>query len=295
MASGAWQSQNQITSLHNRGENVMTLTPYQLSSLYQKSHELMRNVDGLQPPEAFDELLKYMFLKEQAETTHRALPLIALSYSSHDSSSHDGSLVQDIRQQLQRYLETTTWSPQLWKDQTFNLSDIALLAVHEIFENIDFSTIDIDTRSAALNRFFRSEMRRGLGIFPTPDNVAKMMVDVASPSPTSKVLDPACGTGTFLIEVTRHWHHISQKGSIHRIWGIDKSPRMLLLSELNLSISRNINYKRTQADSLYESPATLFSGVKEGFDLILTNPPFGVVIDHNRHDMTQFLTMPEQC
>ena len=269
----------------------MTLTPYQLSTLYHKCHEHMRNVDGLQPPEAFDELLKYMFLKEQADiTTHRAFPVIAPLYSSHDPSSHNGSLAQDLRQQLRTHLGISTWSSQLWKDQTFNLSDTALLAVHDIFDNIDFSTIDIDTRSNALNRFFRGEMRRGLGIFPTPDNVAKMMVNVASPSSTSKVLDPACGTGTFLIEVIRHWNHISPNGSNHHIWGIDKSPRMLLLSELNLSASQSINYKRTQADSLYESPTTLFSGVKEGFDLILTNPPFGVVIDHHRHDMTQFLT-----
>lgn len=33
-------------------------TVYDLSGLYRRAHDMMRNIDGLQPQEAFDELLK---------------------------------------------------------------------------------------------------------------------------------------------------------------------------------------------------------------------------------------------
>ena len=38
-----------------------------LASIYRESHNIMRNIDGLQPQEAFDELLKYLFFKQNYE------------------------------------------------------------------------------------------------------------------------------------------------------------------------------------------------------------------------------------
>ncbi len=38
-----------------------------LAELYRQAHYLMRNSDGLQPQEALDELLKYLFVKQQHE------------------------------------------------------------------------------------------------------------------------------------------------------------------------------------------------------------------------------------
>ena len=178
----------------------------------------------------------------------------------------------------------------MWQDKSLRLSDTALLGVHELLEKVDFSAIGIDTRSAALNEFMPSELRRGLGIFPTPNGVDQMMVEIASPGVASRVLDPACGTGTFLVEVVRLWNSNSSKGKKRRVWGIDKSARMLLLSELNLGHNKNIKYRRALADSLYQTPTSLFEELNGGFDFILTNPPFGVVIDRNKHNMTLFQT-----
>ena len=41
-----------------------------LSRLYQRAHDRMRDVDGLLPQEAFDELLKYLFYRDCAESFH---------------------------------------------------------------------------------------------------------------------------------------------------------------------------------------------------------------------------------
>lgn len=269
----------------------MSIISHQLSTLYRRSHDQMRNVDGLQPQEAFDELLKYLFLKQSADERGLQLPHFTTPILNQDIVSLNHELSKALRRNLKIFLsETDSWSVELWKDKSFRLSDVALLGVHELFEPIDFSTVNIDTRSAALNEFIPGELRKGLGIFPTPDGVARMIVEVASPHATSRVFDPACGTGTFLVEVIRQGTN-SRSGQIaRRVWGVDKSPRMLLLSELNLGHTTNVDYRRSLADSLYQDPTTLFSEVNDGFDFVLTNPPFGVVVDRNKNDLRSFLT-----
>ena len=268
----------------------MPVTSRQLSARYKKSHEQMRDIDGLQPQEAFDELLKYLFLKESADGTGYRFPKFSPPILNQELVSINQNLVKSLRWQLEKFLkETNSWASELWQDKSLRLSDAALLGVHELFEKVDFSTIDIDTRSVALSEFIPGELRKGLGIFPTPDSVARMMVEIASPNSALRVYDPACGTGTFLIEVVRWWRNSCPRKK-WRLWGADKSARMLLLSELNLGHNKNVDYRRALADSLYQDPSILFKEVDEGFDFILTNPPFGVAVDRNKHDMTPFQT-----
>ena len=251
----------------------------------------MRDVDGLQPQEAFDELLKYLFMKESADETHHQFTPYTPCIFHNDDTSRNKELANELRKNLKVFLDqTNSWSNEIWQERTFNLSDHALLGVHALFENTDFCTVEIDSRSAALNEFIPGELRKGLGIFPTPDAVARMMVEVVSPPVSSRVLDPACGTGTFLVELIRRWRINNSRHKPYDVWGVDKSARMLLLSELNLGHSVEINYRGALADSLYKPPSTVFHDIAEDFDCILTNPPFGVILDRNKHDMTQFKT-----
>ena len=50
------------------------------------------------------------------------------------------------------------------------------------------------------------------GQFFTPPNVVKFMVEYLDPEPTSKILDPACGHGGFLLEVKDFiWSKVSNE------------------------------------------------------------------------------------
>ena len=266
-----------------------------LSECYKKSHSLMRDVDGLQPQEAFDELLKYLFLKESADENNYHFPPFYPPILGQDLVSLNRGLVKKLRTMFRHYLkDTNSWSSELWLDKSFNLSDSALIGIHGIFETIDFCDVDIDTRSAALNEFIPSDLRKGLGIFPTPDGIARMMVEIASPRVSSCVLDPACGTGTFLVETLKRLRKSRSTCDQFCVWGIDRSSRMLLLSELNLGHSKNIQFLRSLADSLYQSPSDLFKNPEDGFDIILTNPPFGVIINRDLNNMTTFQTCRDQ-
>lgn len=258
----------------------MQLTPSRLSTLYGRAHDYMRSMDGMQPQEAFDELLKYLFWKEATDQS-----------TGRDSSSQMGLLREspvDLRQQLKQFGRKLS-AQALLHEADFQLSDPALNAVHQLFREVDLSAVQFDIRSAALREFLRPDLRRGLGIFLTPDNVVRTMVEIAAPLPSDRVYDPACGSGTFLIETLKYWRSRDQKRRRpFELWGSDKSARMLLLADLNLGHLKDVVFHRELSDAL--APAQASWPTRDTFDVILTNPPFGVVLESRSFDFTEFET-----
>ncbi|OCW98238.1 N-6 DNA methylase [Alishewanella sp. HH-ZS] len=241
-----------------------------LAALYKEAHNIMRNVDGLQPQEAFDELLKYLFFKQNHE----------LEFSFEKSISPEM-----VRKMFAQYLgKANSWSSEIWREKKFYLSDECLTDIHNLLFQVNFSQIGYDVRSHALKQFLTPEIRRGLGIFLTPDEVVTSIVKFASPKSEDAILDPACGSGTFLIE------HLKQSYSTNvcTVYGIDKSPRMLLLADLNIGHYPGVEFKKKLIDSLKENP------FKKDFDFIFTNPPFGVSVDSRDYDFSEFLTCKDK-
>lgn len=240
-----------------------------LSQLYSRAHDRMRDIDGLHPQEAFDELLKFLLIQESLEVTHPpCCHEVAANILRHVFSCEIKNL--------------SPWADRLWRDAQLRLSDQTLLELRKMFADVQLTTLPLDTRSSALRTFLTPEIRRGLGIFLTPDDVARTMVAIAAPTPADKILDPACGSGTFLLETIRYVkeRRLVSKAPI-TLYGIDKNPRMLLLAHLNLSRHQDVRFHGDCLDALREfgrndsTPLDLRSG---SIDLILTNPPFGVTV-----------------
>jgi type I restriction enzyme M protein len=253
----------------------------------------MRNSDGLQSQEAFDELLKYLFFKHMNEASG---PQIQTSYKL----NLDGSFLNNreetvgkIRRLFSEYLNNVnSWASEIWKDRSFHLTDATLFSLHHLLKDINFNAISFDIRSTALKEFLPSEIRRGLGIYLTPDDVVRAMVNAVNPQKGSKVYDIAVGSGTFLIEVLRLWTMKDQEKK-YEVWGSDKNPRMLLLADLNLGHINNGVFHRRLMDSLFDSAleqTDLHWPLPNSFDHIFTNPPFGVILENKLQDLSRFRT-----
>lgn len=68
------------------------------------------------------------------------------------------------------------------------------------FSRYDFRTVRGDTLTGIYDRFLDRRKRKALGEFYTPPSVARYIVGATGVGPHSAVFDPACGSGTFLLE-----------------------------------------------------------------------------------------------
>ena len=71
------------------------------------------------------------------------------------------------------------------------------------FSRYDFTTIKGDILTGVYDRFMDRDKRKELGEFYTPPSIARYIVRRVGIQPGDRVLDPACGSGTFLIEAYR--------------------------------------------------------------------------------------------
>lgn len=117
------------------------------------------------------------------------------------------------------------------------------------------------------------------GEFYTPRSVVRFMVEVTAPKLGETLLDPACGTGGFLVEAYDHLaeqvktpddRRILQRETLH---GQEAKPLPYMLAQMNLLLhgleAPMIAYGNTLAGKLTDI------GERERVDVILTNPPFG--------------------
>ena len=70
-----------------------------------------------------------------------------------------------------------------------------------------------DVVADAFEVFTGHALKGGQGQFFTPRNVVQMTVDILDPQEDDLVIDPACGSGGFLIEALKHaWAKTDKKG-----------------------------------------------------------------------------------
>lgn len=117
------------------------------------------------------------------------------------------------------------------------------------------------------------------GEFYTPRPVVRFMVQVSDPRLGETVLDPACGTGGFLVEAYDHLApQVNSPDNRRRLqreslFGQEAKPLPYMLAQMNLLLhgleAPQIAYGNTLEQRINEI------GHSERVDVILTNPPFG--------------------
>lgn len=117
------------------------------------------------------------------------------------------------------------------------------------------------------------------GEFYTPRPVVRFMVAVTDPRLGETVLDPACGTGGFLVEAFNHLQPQCRSVEHHRtlqqktILGGEAKPMPYLLAQMNLLL-HGLEYPQIDYGNSLTVPLKEI-GDKDRVDVILTNPPFG--------------------
>jgi type I restriction enzyme M protein len=154
-----------------------------------------------------------------------------------------------------------------------------------------------DAIGEAFEVFIGPAVRGEEGQFFTPRNVVQLMVALLDPSPGEKVIDPACGSGGFLIVTLEHiWAKLQgeakrkkwnaavleakkRDAAMHFIRGIDKDTFLTKVTKAYMAIVGDGRGGIFCEDGL-EEPKNWSAGARaligpNQFDIVLTNPPFG--------------------
>jgi type I restriction-modification system DNA methylase subunit/restriction endonuclease S subunit len=138
------------------------------------------------------------------------------------------------------------------------------------------------------------------GQFRTPRNIIDFLVEVVNPTKHDSIIDPACGTGGFLVSAYKHilrsnttglenfrvnlnnyeidgipatlgdkLNATERKKLEQNVEGYDNTPLMVRLARVNLYLHHFTNPKIHEYDTLNYDTRW-----KEKFDCILANPPF---------------------
>lgn len=142
-------------------------------------------------------------------------------------------------------------------------------------ENVNFDDLlksDKDVISALYEQYQDKEVRKKYAQFFTHKNLIHFILSNVEINKDSKILDPACGVGAFLLES----YKISQ--NINNIYGIDIDNTAIELSKINFELTfgkNNNNLVKSNTlmgfDLKKSFPEIYSNG---GFDLIVGNPPF---------------------
>jgi type I restriction enzyme M protein len=117
------------------------------------------------------------------------------------------------------------------------------------------------------------------GEFYTPRPVVRFMVEAVNPRLGETVLDPACGTGGFLVEA---FNHLSKQVKTvedrkvlqeRSIFGGEAKPLPYLLCQMNLLL-HGLEAPQIDPENSLRFPLNEI-GDRDRVDVILTNPPFG--------------------
>ena len=117
------------------------------------------------------------------------------------------------------------------------------------------------------------------GEFYTPRAVVRFMVAVIDPRLGETLLDPACGTGGFLVEAFEHLRKQCKRAEHHSVLqsesllGGEAKPLPYLLAQMNLLLHGLETPKIDPLNSLRFPLKEI--GDRDRVDIILTNPPFG--------------------
>jgi len=191
-------------------------------------------------------------------------------------------------------------------DVRITLSYGTVKKIVELLEGYQFYGGGEDIKGAVYETFLKTLFRGNFGQYFTPREVIRFMIQLVDPKPGERIIDPACGSGGFLInsflEVKKKilGMNVSEKEKEERIkrlleedlWGIDVSETLVQFCKINLIIHGDGYRNIYRQDSLDKTLEPLHSE-EEKFDIVFTNPPFDLPSEHLEHIIKDYILYKE--
>jgi len=260
----------------------------ELYAVINRCKDIIEKKGLIRTDQSFREITKILLVKMNEERRvhsgeeggNRFLTDYFDAYSRANQSTY-------VKTMLQLFDEAKTKYPGIYNDDedTLRLSDEECLReIVKQLEPFSFLGTGDDIKGAVYEIFLKTTLRGDFDQYFTPREIVDFMVKFADPGIGDKILDPACGSGGFLIQSFKYVNRkIIDETSAKNItvltndlvekclWGNEADNDLHVLAKINLIMHGDGWNHITQGDTL--SSTVLQDNY---FDKILTNPPFTI-------------------
>ena len=280
--------------------------PEMLRTAFRRCHNFIHGNEGMPKDAAFWQFLYLIFCKMYDERTRRdarrfwAGPKEQFTVAGRRAiRKRIAPLFGEVKQEYKGIFSG---------GEEISLSDRALAFMISELSKYEFSRIDVDAKGAAYQEIVGTNLRGDRGQYFTPGGAIRLVVNILDPKEDERLLDPACGTGGFLVaalahrmdrlreeerisaemETTEEFESLNRRlrrYASKQVFGCDFDPFLIRASRMNMVMAGDGKGHLYHLNSL-EFPKGHLDGVKSArraarlgsVDVVMTNPPFGSAI-----------------
>jgi type I restriction enzyme M protein len=233
-------------------------TKESLLRAFKSAHDYLYGNQSMRGDRAFWQLLNLIFCKilDEQQSSRRFFV-----------GATEGNTEEGRKRVVERIRSLFEQVKQEYKDvfdgsERIELNERALVFVATEFSRYSLLGTDTDAKGLAYEAITSNTLKRERGQFFTPRNMIRMMVEMIDPSPADLILDPACGSGGFLVVVLNHIRRklLSQDGADpdlpvpserkrlepklrkyarQKLWGIDVDPDLRKAARMNMVMNND--------------------------------------------------------
>ena len=182
-----------------------------LIKVFKRSHDYIYGNEG-RKKDAFWQLLNLIFCKlydekrrficaENGESYRRKFWVGVKEKNTEEGREAVASRIKGLFEELKA---DEIFSEVFEGNESIGLTDKGLAFIASELAKYSFLDASVDVKGMAYETIVSNTLKQEAGQFFTPRNIVKAMVEMFNPKENDRVLDPACGSGGFLVMVLDH-------------------------------------------------------------------------------------------
>lgn len=182
-----------------------------LIKVFKRSHDYIYGNEG-RKKDAFWQLLYLIFCKlydekrrficaENGESYRRKFWVGVKEQNTEEGRKAVAKRIKNIFKELKT---DPIFSDVFDGNEEIGLTDKGLAFISGELAKYSFLDASVDVKGLAYETIVSNTLKQEAGQFFTPRNIVKTMVEMLDPSETDRILDPACGSGGFIVMVLDH-------------------------------------------------------------------------------------------
>lgn len=268
-----------LFTLHNSKE---------LYKVIQNCKEVIEKRGLIRSDQSFREMTKILLIKMNEERRVRADEGNNRFSSEYISSLAKLNETSEMEVFKSLFDDAKQKYPSIYTDENEKILITDELCIKYIIKDLEpFSFLGTgdDIKGTVYEIFLKSTLRGEFDQYFTPREIVDFMVKFADPNIGDVILDPACGSGGFLIQAFNHvntkisttgYSEVESKNKFKNLvdkclWGHEADYDLHVLAKINLIMHGDGWNNIFQGDTLSSDKIP-----NDFFDLILANPPFTI-------------------